>query len=51
MTIKDSEDLKSQKEDIKEMISLMKQLTNGERREVRGILIGFNLAKQAKLTA
>ena len=45
MTIKDSEDLKAQKEDIKEMISLMKQLTNSERREVKGILIGFNLAK------
>ena len=51
MTIKDSEDLKSQKEDIKEMISLMKQLNSNERREIKGILIGFNLAKQAKLTA
>ena len=45
MTIKDSEDLKAQREDIKEMISLMKQLNSNERREVKGILIGFNLAK------
>lgn len=34
MAIKDSEDFKSQKEDIKEMISLMKQLTNSERRDI-----------------
>lgn len=29
-----------------EMIALMKQLTDGEKREVRGVMIGLQIARQ-----
>ena len=47
----DNKELKKQTEDIEEMISLLKQLTSGEKREVKGIMIGLQMAKQAGLTA
>ena len=40
----DNKELKKQTEDIEEMISLLK-------REVKGIMIGLQMAKQAGLTA
>ena len=33
------------------VISLLKQLTSGEKREIKGIMIGLQMAKQAGLTA
>ena len=45
------EPVKNITEDIEEMISLLKQLTSGEKREVKGIMIGLQMAKQAGLTA
>lgn len=39
------EKLKQQTEDAEEMIRLIKQLTDEERREVRGIMIGLQIAK------
>lgn len=33
----DNKELKKQTEDIEEMISLLKQLTSGEKREVKGM--------------
>lgn len=47
----ENKELKKQTEDIEEMISLLKQLTSGEKREVKGIMIGLQMAKQAGLTA
>lgn len=47
----DNKELKKQTEDIEEMISLLKQLTSGEKREVKGIMIGLQMAKQVGLTA
>lgn len=43
--------LENQTKDIEEMISLLKQLTSGEKREIKGIMIGLQMAKQAGLTA
>lgn len=47
----ENKELKKQTEDIEEMISLLKQLTSGEKREVKGIMIGIKMAKQMELTA
>ena len=44
-------ELENQTKDIEEMISLLKQLTSGEKREIKGIMIGLQMAKQAGLTA
>ena len=44
-------ELENQTKDIEEMISLLKQLTSGEKREIKGIMIGLQMAKQAELTA
>lgn len=33
-------ELENQTKDIEEMISLLKQLTSGEKREIKGIMIG-----------
>ena len=44
-------ELENQTKDIEEMISLLKQLTSGEKREIKGIMIGLPMAKQAGLTA
>ena len=44
-------ELENQTKDIEEMISLLKQLTSGEKREIEGIMIGLQMAKQAGLTA
>lgn len=44
-------ELENQTKDIEEMISLLKQLTSGEKREIKGIMIGLRMAKQAGLTA
>ena len=43
--IQNNELLKKQTEDIKEMISLLNQLTSNEKHEVKGILIGLQMAK------
>jgi hypothetical protein len=40
-------ELENQTKDIEEMISLLKQLTSGEKREIKGIMIGLQMAKQA----
>ena len=42
---KDSKELKKQTEDIKELILLLNQLTSNEKHEVKGILIGLQMAK------
>ena len=39
-------ELENQTKDIEEMISLLKQLTSGEKREIKGIMIGLQMAKQ-----
>ena len=44
-------ELENQTKDIEEMISLLKQLTSGEKREIKGIMIGLQMAKQAGLIA
>ena len=44
-------ELENQTKDIEEMISLLKQLTSGEKREIKGIMIGLQMAKQAGLPA
>lgn len=44
-------ELENQTKDIEEMISLLKQLTSGEKREIKGIMIGLQMAKQEGLTA
>ena len=44
-------ELENQTKDIEEMISLLKQLTSGEKREIKGIMSGLQMAKQAGLTA
>lgn len=44
-------ELENQTKDIEEMISLLKQLTSGEKREIKGIMIGLQMAKQVGLTA
>lgn len=44
-------ELENQTKDIEEMISLLKQLTSGEKREIKGIMIGLQMAKQAGPTA
>ena len=44
-------ELENQTKDIEEMISLLKQLTSGEKREIKGIMIGLQMATQAGLTA
>ena len=44
-------ELENQTKDIEEMISLLKQLTSGEKREIKGIMIGLQMEKQAGLTA
>ena len=44
-------ELENQTKDIEEMISLLKQLTSGEKREIKGIMIGLQMGKQAGLTA
>lgn len=38
-------ELENQTKDIEEMISLLKQLTSGEKREIKGIMIGLQMAK------
>lgn len=40
-------ELENQTKDIEEMISLLKQLTSGEKREIKGIMIGLQMAKQS----
>lgn len=36
----------NQTEDVKEFISLLKDLDYGEKREIKGIMIGMRLTKQ-----
>ena len=38
--------LDNQTEDVKEFISLLKDLDYGEKREIKGIMIGMRLTKQ-----
>lgn len=38
--------LDNQTEDVKEFISLLKDLDYGEKREIKGIMIGIRLTKQ-----
>ena len=38
-------ELENQTKDIEEMISLLKQLTSGEKREIKGIMIGLQLIR------
>ncbi len=47
----DNKELKKQTEDIKEMVSLLKQLTSDEKREVKGVMIGMQMAKQPGMIA
>mgnify|MGYP007016780184 CR=1 FL=1 len=38
--------LNSQTEDVSEMMELLKQLTQEEKREIKGIMIGIQMSKQ-----
>lgn len=40
------ENTDNQTEDVKEFISLLKDLDYGEKREIKGIMIGMRLTKQ-----
>lgn len=44
-TTKEKTNLEQQKEDIRGMILMLKQLTENEKREIKGIMIGMQLAK------
>lgn len=43
--------LDNQTEDVKEFISLLKDLDYGEKREIKGIMIGIRLTKQLNTAA
>lgn len=43
--------LDNQTEDVKEFISLLKDLDYGEKREIKGIMIGIRLTKQLDAAA
>lgn len=43
--------LDNQTEDVKEFISLLKDLDYGEKREIKGIMIGIRLTKQLNAAA
>lgn len=49
--IKDKKELEKEKEDIKEMIILIKDLNKEEKCEVRGILKGLKMAKDLEVSA
>ena len=44
-TTKERTTLEQQKEDLRGMILMLKQLTENEKREIKGIMIGMQLAK------
>lgn len=44
-TTKEKTNLEQQKEDLREMILMLKQLTENEKREIKGIMVGMRLAK------
>lgn len=44
-TTKEKTNLEQQKEDLRGMILMLKQLTENEKREIKGIMIGMQLAK------
>ena len=44
-TTKEMTTLEQQKEDLRGMILMLKQLTENEKREIKGIMIGMQLAK------
>lgn len=43
--------LDHQTEDVKEFISLLKDLDYGEKREIKGIMLGIKLTKQINAAA
>lgn len=49
--IKDRKQLEQEKEDIKEMMILIKDLNKEEKTEVRGILKGLKMAKELEVSA
>lgn len=49
--IKDRKQLEQEKEDIKEMMILIKDLNKEEKTEVRGILKGLKMAKEMGVSA
>lgn len=49
--IKDRKELEDEKEDIREMMILIKDLNKEEKTEVRGILKGLKMAKEMGVPA
>lgn len=44
--VRDERNLNSQTEDVSEMMKLLNELTQEEKREVKGIMIGIQMSKQ-----